>query len=53
MKGWIHAAVAVIADHWWEANQALNALPIVWDVDPEKAKVSSASIAEFFKGEPS
>ncbi|MBI3516770.1 MAG: xanthine dehydrogenase family protein molybdopterin-binding subunit [Proteobacteria bacterium] len=42
-------AVAVVAEHWWEAKKAVDALPIQWDVDPEKAKVSSASIAAFMK----
>jgi isoquinoline 1-oxidoreductase beta subunit len=40
--------VAVIADTWWQAKTALDALPIVWDEGPN-AKVSSASIAEFLK----
>jgi isoquinoline 1-oxidoreductase beta subunit len=39
-------AVAVIADTWWHAKTALEALPIVWD-EGENAKVSSASIAEW------
>ena len=42
------AAVAVIADTWWQAKTALAALPIVWD-EGENAKVSSASIAEMLK----
>jgi isoquinoline 1-oxidoreductase subunit beta len=42
------AAVAVIADTWWQAKTALAALPIVWDDGPN-AKVSSASIAEMLK----
>jgi isoquinoline 1-oxidoreductase beta subunit len=41
-------AVAVVADTWWHAKSALDALPIVWD-EGENAKVSSASIAEFLK----
>ena len=41
-------AVAVIADTWWQAMTALEALPIVWD-EGENAKVSSASIAEILK----
>ncbi|HTD90402.1 MAG TPA: molybdopterin cofactor-binding domain-containing protein, partial [Burkholderiales bacterium] len=41
-------AVAVIADTWWQAKTALDALPIVWDEGPN-AKVSSASIAEMLK----
>ncbi|MFL6797247.1 MAG: molybdopterin cofactor-binding domain-containing protein [Xanthobacteraceae bacterium] len=41
-------AVAVVADTWWRAKTALEALPIVWDEGPN-AKVSSASIAEFLK----
>src|SRR5229473_526572 len=40
--------VAVVADTWWQAKTALDALPIVWDEGPN-AKVSSASIAEFLK----
>ena len=36
------AAVAVVADTWWQAKTALAALPIEWD-EGENAKVSSAS----------
>jgi isoquinoline 1-oxidoreductase subunit beta len=39
-------AVAVVADTWWHAKSALDALPIVWD-NGENAKVSSASIAKW------
>jgi isoquinoline 1-oxidoreductase subunit beta len=42
------SAVAVVADTWWQAKTALEALPIVWDEGPN-AKVSSASIAEVLK----
>jgi len=42
------SAVAVVAEHWWQAKTALEALPIVWD-EGENAKVSSASIAEMLK----
>ena len=41
-------AVAVIADSWWRAKTALDALPIVWD-EGDNAKVSSASIAAWLK----
>ncbi len=41
-------AVAVVADGWWQAKTALDALPIVWD-EGENAKVSSASIAAWLK----
>ncbi len=37
--------VAVVADTWWQAKKALDALPIVYEETPN-AKVSSASIAE-------
>jgi len=37
-------AVAVVADTWWQAKTALDALPIDWDDGPNTA-VSSASIA--------
>src|SRR5882757_1412560 len=42
------SGVAVVADSYWRAHKAIEALPIVWD--PGAAgKVSSASIAEFLK----
>ena len=42
------SAVAVVADTWWQAKTALEALPIEWD-DGENAKVSSATIADMLK----
>ncbi|HZP79595.1 MAG TPA: molybdopterin cofactor-binding domain-containing protein [Pseudolabrys sp.] len=42
------SAVAVIADTWWHAKTALDALPIVFD-NGENVKVSSESIAEWLK----
>jgi isoquinoline 1-oxidoreductase beta subunit len=42
------SAVAVIADTFWHAKTAIDALPIVWDPG-ENAKQSSATIAEFVK----
>jgi len=42
------SAVAVVADHWWEAKVALEALPISWN-EGDNAKVDSASIAEFVR----
>ncbi len=42
------SAVAVVADHWWNAKRALDQLPVVWDEGPN-AKVSSATIAEQLK----
>ena len=36
--------VAVVADTWWRAKSALEALPIVWDEGPD-ASQSSATIA--------
>jgi isoquinoline 1-oxidoreductase beta subunit len=41
-------AVAVVADTWWNAKTALDALPVEWDDGPN-GKVSSASIAEILK----
>jgi isoquinoline 1-oxidoreductase subunit beta len=41
-------AVAVVADFWWQANTALEALPITWDEGPN-GKISSADIAAFVK----
>jgi isoquinoline 1-oxidoreductase subunit beta len=42
------SAVAVVADTWWHAKTALDALPIVWD-EGENAKVTSASIAKWLE----
>jgi isoquinoline 1-oxidoreductase subunit beta len=42
------SAVAVVADSWWQAKTALDALPVTWD-GGEHAKVSSESIAEWLK----
>jgi isoquinoline 1-oxidoreductase beta subunit len=39
------SAVAVVADTWWQAKTALDALPVVWDEGPN-ARVSSATIAQ-------
>ena len=41
-------AVAVVADSWWRAKKALEAMPITWDPG-DNAKVTSASIAQFLK----
>ncbi|MEA2929674.1 MAG: isoquinoline 1-oxidoreductase subunit beta, partial [Hyphomicrobiales bacterium] len=38
-------AVAVVADTWWHAKTALDALPITWD-EGENAKVSTATIMD-------
>jgi isoquinoline 1-oxidoreductase beta subunit len=41
-------AVAVVADTWWQAKKALDALPIVWD-EGGNGSHSSATIAEMLK----
>ena len=40
--------VAVVADTWWHAKTALDALPIVWDEGPNASR-TSAMIAEQLK----
>ncbi len=42
------SAVAVVADTWWHAKTALDALPIDWD-EGENAKVSSEYLAGWLK----
>src|ERR1019366_7082783 len=41
-------AVAVVADTWWRARKALEALPFVWDEGPNASR-SSATIADLLK----
>jgi isoquinoline 1-oxidoreductase subunit beta len=42
------STVAVVADTWWHAKTALDALPIVWD-EGTGAKASNATIAAHLK----
>ena len=42
------SAVAVVAETWWQAKTALDAMPIIWD-EGANAKVSSATIADMLK----
>ena len=37
------ATVAVVADTWWHAKTALEALPVVWDEGPAAAQSSATS----------
>jgi hypothetical protein len=41
-------AVAVVADTWWHAKTALDAVEIKWD-EGDNAKVSNATIAQHLK----
>ena len=40
--------VAVVADNWWRANEAMKLLPVTWD-DGGNGKVSSESIKAFLR----
>ena len=42
-------AVAVVADNWWQAKKAVDALAVTWD-DGGHGQVSSASIKDFLRG---
>ena len=42
------SAVAVVADTWWHAKTALDAVAIVWDEGPN-AKTSSSVVAQMLK----
>ena len=44
----LHDAVAVVADNWWRANQAVKALKIAWN-DGGKGRESSATIQDYLK----
>jgi isoquinoline 1-oxidoreductase subunit beta len=41
-------AVAVVADKWWQAKTALDALPVVWD-DGKGATASTTTITDHLK----
>ena len=41
-------AVAVIADNWWQAKKAVEALPVTWD-DGGNGQVSSGSIKDLLR----
>ncbi len=40
--------IAVVADNWWQANQALKAIKSEWE-NGEKGKISSASIMAYMR----
>ena len=42
-------AVAVVADSWWQAKRAVDALPVTWD-EGRNGEVSNAGIAELLRG---
>jgi isoquinoline 1-oxidoreductase subunit beta len=42
------AAIAVVADNWWRAKEALKDVHVEWDVG-QNGNVSSASIMQFLK----
>src|SRR5579883_158846 len=44
-----YAAVAVVADTWWRAKTALEAMPIEWDLGPNAGKTSAELFAADFE----
>ena len=44
------SGVAVIADHYWQAQRALDALPVEWDIGPGVQWKSSEQIYEAARG---
>ena len=47
-KGFYSGGVAVIADTWWHAHRALEAMPIEWDRGPGKGVNSKAMWEDHF-----
>jgi len=43
-------AIAVVADTWWRAKAALDALPIVWDEGPNASQSSATIAAHLLEG---
>jgi isoquinoline 1-oxidoreductase subunit beta len=41
------SGIAVVADSWWRAKTALDAMPLTWDPGPNASKNSSDLFAEF------
>jgi isoquinoline 1-oxidoreductase beta subunit len=41
--------VAVVANNWWRAKEALKDVNVEWDVPPENAKISSASLMHYYR----
>jgi isoquinoline 1-oxidoreductase beta subunit len=44
------SAIAVVADTWWRARSALEALPIVWDEGPSASQSSETIAAHLAEG---
>lgn len=43
------SAVCVVADSWWQAQKALNALPVTWSSPAGQPRTNSVAIAEHLK----
>lgn len=43
-----NAAVAVVAESWWQAEKAVRSLPVTWS-ETSADRISSSSIGEFLK----
>src|SRR5439155_7515267 len=49
-NGLPHEGVAIVADSWWRAKKAVDAMPVEWDEGPNATRGSSPDFfAEFHK----